>query len=197
MKNSAILFFLLMSAFSSAFPADKLVSISRIPANTEEFVYMRNVQSNTPEGGAAMFIMSLIIYTNDKNLGMQCATIALDQSRLTAGSTYKGFTPDNEAARLISAISEKTKLFIPYSYIVKTSPDRDYKAVLPFTFSFKDMPNNLHSENEAKVFAVSSGDQTPRAVYMKKNDKGIWKVVKFDGLMKDVIQPVHKKTDDL
>jgi len=197
MKKIITAFFLAAIFSQTVFSGDKLISVNRIPANTEEFVYMRNVQSNSPEGGAAMFIMSMIIYTTDKNLGMQCATIALDQTRLVSGSTYKGFTPDKSAAEKIAALSEKAKSFIPFSYIVKTDPDRDYKAVLPFTFSFREMPNNLRSENEAKVFVVSSGDQAPRAVYMKRNDKGIWKVTNFDGLMKDVIQPVHKKGDDL
>ncbi|HPW51046.1 MAG TPA: hypothetical protein PKV85_01685 [Spirochaetota bacterium] len=125
MKKIITAFFLAAIFSQTVFSGDKLISVNRIPANTEEFVYMRNVQSNSPEGGAAMFIMSMIIYTTDKNLGMQCATIALDQTRLVSGSTYKGFTPDKSAAEKIAALSEKAKSFIPFSYIVKTDPDRD------------------------------------------------------------------------
>ena len=98
MKKIITAFFLAAIFSQTVFSGDKLISVNRIPANTEEFVYMRNVQSNSPEGGAAMFIMSMIIYTTDKNLGMQCATIALDQTRLVSGSPSKGFTPDKSAA---------------------------------------------------------------------------------------------------
>jgi hypothetical protein len=175
----------------------ELVALKTMPADTQQFVYQRNAMAGSPEGGAAVFVTALILYMGNKNIGMECLTIALDQTRLAEGATYKGFTPDKAAAEAFASLSQKSRSYIPFSYIVGTSPDRDYKAVLPWSYEFVDSSRSFRTSDEATLLIKSTGDQIPRAIKMKKNDRNIWKVVEFGELMKDVKQPVRQKTDDL
>ena len=196
MKKFLFSVFALCFIAQSAFAQD-LITLRTLPMAVDEFVYMRNGMANSPEGGASVFIAALLIYSKDKNVGMKCLTIALDSTRLTSGSTYKGFTPDASAAKMFVSLAEKSKSFIPYSYITGTHPDRDYVAKLPYVLEYEKTSKTFRSENDATIFIKTSGDQLPRAIYLKRNDKGIWKVIKFDEVMKNVTQPYHKKGDDL
>ncbi len=48
--------------------------ITNIPKTIEEFVEMRDRISTTPIGGAASFVVAMIIYTRDIYLGLNCFT---------------------------------------------------------------------------------------------------------------------------
>ena len=66
--------------------------IDRLPETIEEFVALRDQIGHTPQGGAAMMIVALLLYAEDNALGKQCLTVAVDRDRLMEGiEGYRGW----------------------------------------------------------------------------------------------------------
>ena len=171
--------------------------IEKIPETLPEFLSMREQLSHTPEGGAATFVISMIIYTKNEKLGRKCFTIALDKSQLTREIPgYKGYAPDNTFEYFMSLLRKYP--WIPYSYVEGTSTKDTYqlpKGKLKFVFS----PNKYiqYSTNDVKLFISSSGGVMPRPINVVRNSHGIWKVKGYSSLFVGVKTPKKKDDDDL
>ena len=68
------------------------ITVGKLPGSVTEFLTLRKKLSVTPQGGGALFITALMIYTRNENLGRKCIVIAIDRSRLqrSAQSWYRG-----------------------------------------------------------------------------------------------------------
>ena len=173
-----------------------VVTIDHLPQTTDEFVELRNKVATTPEGGAALFVVALLVLTDDSELGEQLITIALDRNNLQAsGQGYQGFRPHGSQQYHLKRVKERPHL--PLSYVAGTKAADGYKAALPYQFSFSTNRFSKQAEDRVKIFIASSGADTPRPLTMKRNDKGIWKVLEWSSLSVGVRQPGPKPSDDL
>lgn len=172
------------------------ITIKAMPKTNEEFVKLRNAQATTPEGGAAMFLLAMLAWEKDKDLGEPFFTIALDKGQLKKGKGgYKGYAPGNSAMFLIKRIDGK-KVF-PKAYVKGTTTKAGYAAKAPFTFKFMRNKHSKQTNGDIKVYVYCSGADTPRPVRLRKNNRGLWKVVEFSSLVVGMKKPPSKDDDDL
>jgi hypothetical protein len=120
MKTKMILFIAIM--LLGTLVKAQTVTIKGVPKTVEDFVKLRDKIAKTPEGGAAIFMLALKIYTDDPKLGKQCLVVAADRNSLREGDVYKGFELLKADMDLIKRqiINKDRKL--PNSYIKGSSP---------------------------------------------------------------------------
>ncbi|MDF1667734.1 MAG: hypothetical protein P1V97_38715 [Planctomycetota bacterium] len=172
------------------------ITIKAMPKTNEEFVKLRDSTATTPEGGAAMFVLAMMAWEKDKDVGEPFFTIALDKGQLKKGKGgYKGYAPGNSAMFLIKRIDGK-KVFSK-SYLDGTSPKKGYAAKAPFKFKFMRNKYSKLSNGDIKVFVYCSGADSPRPCRLRKNNRGLWKVVEFSSLVVGMRKPPSKDDDDL
>lgn len=172
------------------------INLSGIPSNIEDFVSMRNELANTPEGGAAVFVLAMIMFGNDRKLGEQALTVALDRSNLAESMMgYKGFVPASSLKYHLDRFAAK-----PYwgrAYVEGTSPENAYE--LPADLSVT-LGRNAYSElsnGDVKIFIKCSGADSPRPITLRVNDKGIWKALECSSMFLDMRAPQQNISDDL
>jgi len=194
MKKIALVVMSLLFLFDSI-NAQKTIETDKIPTTVEEFLAFRDKVAKTPEGGASVMAMALILYTQNQELGKQALTIALDRSQLSKGDVYKGFQPPTSINFHLQNL--KGSPYIARSYVVGTSPEGAYK--LPSKIKFK-LTQNSYSENpngDIKVFVQCSGADSPRPVSLRKNNRGIWKAVNYNSLFVGIRYPAKVVDDGL
>lgn len=184
---------LLFTGLHTAHAAEPVsIQVDALPADTTAFVELRNKLAVSPEGGAAIFVLAMMQYVQNPELGEQFLTIALDRNNLQKSRTgYKGFRPGNSIQYHLKRIQKIQHL--PGSYVVGSSPENGYATEAPFRFEFT---RNKYSEikpTQIKVFVACTGAASPRPVTLKRNDRGLWKVSEGSSLFVGVAAP---KTDD-
>ncbi len=175
----------------------KPYQIPRIPSTIDDFTSIRDGLANSPEGGAAVFILAMMLYAKDKTLGMQALTIAMDRNNLREEMTgYKGFALSRSYDYHLGNFSKK-----PYwanAYIDGTSPDNGYAlGSAPYTLQIGRNSSSEQANGVIKVFVKCSGADSPRPIALKANDKGIWKVSECSSMFLDMRAPDSKISDDL
>jgi hypothetical protein len=193
-----LIFFVLIFILSSTAFAQKKklpeVTIDKLPSNTEEFLNLRDKLATTPQGGAAIFVVASILYTQNPELGRQCLIIASDKSLLNSSAKggYQGFDFGNSSNYLIQQLDSKKH--VPNSYIQGTSPNTQYALGNP---PYKVIcSTNPYSGNEQdgtlKVFIQCSGADSDRPITLLRNEKGIWKAKEFSSLVVGIRPPKQK-----
>lgn len=174
------------------------ISIEEIPTDLDQFLELRDEIAQTPQGGAAMFVVSMLLYEQDPELGMKAFTISLDRQKLYKDNNgYKGYMPDRTFQNNVKSYFAP-RMYIGRSYILGTSPEKGYRlAESPHNMQFS---TNIHSEQpdgSMRVFIKSSGADSPRPVTLKKNNRGIWKVSNYSSLFMGMRSPKADIDDDL
>ncbi|MEK6795054.1 MAG: hypothetical protein AABZ39_09770 [Spirochaetota bacterium] len=160
------------------------ISIPSIPSSAEDFTALRESIAKDPRGGYAAFITAMIIYGRNKELGLQCMTLMLDQSLLTKGGAkpvYKGYSPDANAQYLIRQIDKYP--WLGAVYLDGTSADAGYSlpAKGPFVIRFNQLTRDR--DDEVRLYAFTTSGNLPRPMTLKKNDKGIWKALNISSVV--------------
>ncbi len=175
------------------------VSVEKIPSSLEEFIALRDTLARTPQGGAVVFVLALLIYTKNHTLGEQCLVIALDMSVLVEGETYKGYALHHKDRKFIEKYIGKDSgtEYLPNSYVAGTEREKGY--ALPagrLTFRFFSQEQKPDADpSAAKVFVASTGADSPRPVSLVRNVKGIWKATNWRSLLVSIKPP--PRPDDL
>ena len=170
------------------------VSISKLPTNTDEFLDLRNQIATTPQGGVAVFVVAMILYGQDTELGRQCLVIASDKSLLSKSSRggYKGFDFASSSDYLIKQMDNKR--YLGNTYIKGTSPNFSYALNQPpyIVITSTNPYSGKESSGTLKVFVQCSGADTDRPITLVRNEQGIWKAKEFSSLMVGVRAPKQK-----
>lgn len=180
---------------SSAWCED--ITIPGIPSSADEFVTMRNELATTPEGGAAMFIVTLLGFSQSQDLGMQFLTLALDQGNVGKGNVYKGYAPNRSIMYHVDRLThQKVWGYLGYAYIRGATPDNEYQVSAPYTVVTS---RNKYSGDEAsgrvKVFVDVAGFKS-RPIALKRNDNGIWKAAECSSMFLNVEPPASTRPKD-
>jgi len=166
------------------------VKINDTVTNVEKFLEIRDKIATTPEGGAAMFLLAMKVYSDDPKLGKQCLVIAADHDNLQKGDTYVGYDMMPLEMKMIKmAIIDKNRR-LPYSYIIGSKPENNYTVKLPYVYEFS---TNSESGDAAtgtyKLLVKCSGDVTYRNITIKKNNHGLWKALEWGKLLGGIKKP--------
>ena len=197
-RVSVLLCALTLLIATSTLPASEpvVITVDDVPASTDAFLALRDKLSGTPEGGAALFIIAMMRFVEDPELGEQFFTIALDRGNLQKTSKgYKGYRPGNSLQYHLNRL--KNMQHLPGSYALGTSPADGYQASAPYRFEFTRNKYSKIKETQIKVFVACSGASSPRPVTLKQNDKGIWKVHEASSLFVGVAAPAAPDGDDI
>lgn len=173
------------------------VKIDRLPNTVEEFTQMRDQLASSPEGGAAVFILALKLYSENPTIGEQCLVIAVDRSKLQSGGVYKGM----EVSRFdMSRLKEQVQRY-PYianSYFVGSSADNGYTFNVPTEMNCSENPHSGDiNSGEFKIFVKSSGADSPRPIRMLKNNRGVWKVAEWSSIIMGIVPAKVDFDDDI
>jgi hypothetical protein len=195
MKHITLLSLFLAALITPAFSQSKTVTVDALPSSMEELVKLRDNIAKKPEGGAVVFLVAMIMYGGDGDLGLQAFTLALDMDELVNGTVYKGYQPK----RLWDDKWEQiTKFpFLGKIYVKGTKPEDAYDLPAgPLAFTVTEV--RLQADGTAKVFVATTSGNMPRPLGLKKNDKGLWKVTEASSVFvgPSALPPV-KKSDDL
>lgn len=173
------------------------ISIPHIPDNIEEFVGIRNQLATSPEGGAAIFVLAMILFDRDEQLGTDALTIALDRSNLREDMNgYKGFSPGINLSYHIDRFARNT--YWGRAYVEGTSPENQYRLpgapleVVTSRNSYSEQPNG-----DIKIFIKCSAADNPRPISMRVNDKGLWKASECSSMFLGMRAPEQEISDDL
>ncbi len=167
------------------------VKIKEAVPSVQKFLEIRDKIATTPEGGAAVFLLALKVYTDDPKVGKQCLVIAVDQDNLQKGGIYMGYellNPDMDYIK--RQIFEKNRK-LPNSYISGSSPENGYEVKLPYAFEFMSNPSSGDvASGTYKIFVKCSGDDSPRSLTLKKNNRGLWKASEWNSIVAGIKKPV-------
>ncbi len=166
-------------------PALEPVTIAALPRSIEEFVALRDRTATTPQGGAAMMVVALLLYAQDETLGQQCLAAAVAGERLSeGGGGYQGWRMRRgDLQRIRDQINAQP--YLPQSYIQGTSPAAGYRLPAPpYVLNFTSNPySGDPAAGRFKAFVACSGAATPRPVTVRRNALGIWQAYEWSSLV--------------
>jgi hypothetical protein len=175
------------------------VSVETLPPSVEAYRTLRDRLATSPQGGAAMMIVALLLYSRDAKLGQACLAVAVDRSQLVAGP--HGYRDWQLRNRDLRRIAEQTgaQPYLAQAYIDGATPENGYRLPeLPWTIRFEANPHSGDPASGAyKVFVTCSGAGHPRPVSMQRNARGLWKAREWSSLLTGIQPPVQVVEDDL
>jgi hypothetical protein len=177
--------------------SEQTFEIPALPTTVDEFVALRNDMATTPFGGAVVYVVALVLYSNDPELGLQCLTVAVDASELTSGDIFKGKAPTKRRLReLKDRIAARP--YLARSYFKGTTPENRYEIPSgPLSIQIRHQDRDVFTEDSAKVFVHSSGADSPRPITLKKNNRGVWKAGTYGSLDVGIRKPIEIIDDAL
>jgi uncharacterized protein DUF6935 len=165
-------------------------------STVEEFIAFRDEAATTPEGGAATFVLAMLLWDRDPALGHDAMVIAVDASELRQDPDgYRGFTLGNRAADFTARYLEP-RPYLARSYLLGTTPEQAYRAPEVWAAQFSRNASSLISEDRVKVFVASSGADSPRPITLQRNNRGVWKAYEYSSLFVGIRPPTEEQPDD-
>jgi len=175
--------------------AQKTITADQLPTTIDAFVDFRNEVAKTPEGGAAVFALAILMYTKDQEVGKQALTVAIDKSHLSQGDTYKGYSPPSSINYHLKRLLQRP--YIARTYVKGTDAKQGYKLPSKLKFESSRNPYSKQSNGDIKVYIQCSGADSPRPITLRKNNRGLWKAVNYNSLFVGTVPPVVEEDDDL
>ncbi|MGN1348895.1 MAG: DUF6935 domain-containing protein [Acutalibacteraceae bacterium] len=141
--------------------AEKII-FGKIPESLEEFLSLPQAQMKTPYETAALAVLALSVYPENKELSINM----LDALR--------GPRPLNNMDKQFIADRFRGKEYLMRSYFGGSSPENDYTPALPYTVTVSENQNSCLEPNLMKLFVECSGADSPRPVQLRKAKDGKW-----------------------
>jgi len=183
------------------------VIVDRVPSTVEEFKAFRNAIAVTPQGGIVVYLVAHLIMIDNYDLGMKCLILSLDKSqlvdsRMTARRwiSIEGWQlGTSETMMLNSSGFVKDKVYAARSFVDGTSTANGYRLPpLPYRYVIR-----AHAYQDADpsiwkgLASTACHDLGYVPVHVKKNDRGIWKVVNSSSFYSGCKDPAAEEKDDL
>ncbi len=167
------------------------VTIEQLPQSAGAFIALQDQVGRTPQGGAGLMVVALLLYAEDVALGHACLAIAVDRDRLSEGASgHDGWQLRGTDRQLIrTQIGSQPHL--PRSYIKEATPENGYRLPSPpyeLEFSVNPYSGDVAS-GSYKVFVASSGAASPRPVTVRRDGEGIWKAREWSSLLVGIRKP--------
>lgn len=140
---------------------EKIV-FSALPETLEGFKALPQAAMATPFDTAAMTVLALCFYPEDKELSLAM----LDHLR--------GPRPMNGMDKQLIADRFRDKDYVPRSYFEGAKPENNYLPDEPYTVSVTADRNSYLEEGYAKLFIPSGGADSPRPIKLRLAKDGKW-----------------------
>ena len=138
------------------------VFFARLPENFSEFTQLPQAALSNPFDAAAMTVLALCFYPQDKDACIQMLNFLKGPQPLSAYEQQ--FLRD----RFMNAD------YVPRSYFNGAVPNNDYKPSQPYTVRVSENPYTYQDQGYAKVYLQSGGADSPRAVQLRLAKDGRW-----------------------
>ena len=138
------------------------VTFAKLPDNFAEFAALPQAQLTTPFDTAALTVLALCFYPQDKDACIQMLGLLKGPQQLSAYEQQ--FLRD----RFASAD------YVPRSYFTGAVPANDYKPSQPYTVRVSENPYSYQEQGYAKLYLQSGGADSPRAVTLRLAKDGKW-----------------------
>ena len=177
----------------------KPVQIAELPASVEGFVELRDQIATSPQGGATMMVVALLLYGKDEELGQACLAVAADRSRLQEGAEgYKGWQlRRSDLRRIRSQLGRQD--YLPRTYLKNCQSESGYQMpVAPYVLEFT--ANAYSGDPDSgpyKIFVACSGAASPRPVTVRLSSRGVWKAYEWSSLLVGVQGPPPDPAEEL
>ena len=140
---------------------EKIV-FSALPENLEEFKSLPQAALSSPFDTAAMTVLALCFYPENKELSIDMLNY------------LRGPRPLNGMEKQFIADRFRDKDYVPRSYFEGAKPENDYLPNEPYTVSVSEDANSYTEEGYANLFIPSGGADSPRPVKLRLAKDGKW-----------------------
>ncbi len=161
---------------------DETIRIDALPATVEDFTNMRNTLARSPKGGYAMFVIAMLTYAKNKDLGIKFFTLIMDMDVLARNPgnplNVQGYVPNGNTMSLVRQLD--TRPYLPGIYIVGTTVENSYAVSLPATIEFRQA--TVRGEDTVSLYALTTSGNMARPITLRKNSNGLWKATEFSSM---------------
>ncbi len=163
------------------------VQVAALPESLVDFVALRDAVARTPQGGAAMMVVALLLYVADEALGGQCLAATVHRERLRQGPDgFEGWQLDPQDLQLVE-LQVRKQPYLPLSYVRQATPQNGY--ALPAPPYEVECAANVDSEGGSTKVLVGCSGATARTVTVKKDEQGLWKMSEWSSLLVGIRNP--------
>ncbi len=152
------------NAVQSAGGQNKTVSVTfeRLPEKLEEFKALPQAALQNPFDTAALTVLALCFYPQDKELCYQMLEF------LKGPGTLSPYERQFIRDRCMDHD------YVPRSYFNGATPQNDYLPSQPYTIAVSENPYSYQNQGYAKLFIRSGGADNPREVLLRLAKDGKW-----------------------
>lgn len=150
------------NAVSNAGNKSEDIVFSKLPDTLEEFKALSQAALSTPFDTAALTVLALCFYPENKDLSLSMLDYLRGPRPLSPMDTQ--FIND----RFMH------KDYVPRSYFNGATPDNDYLPSEPYTIKVSENPYSYDEEGYAKLYLTSGGADSARYVQLRKAKDGKW-----------------------
>lgn len=154
------------------------VTISKLPANIEEFKAMPQMDLSKPENTVVMFLCAANLWTIDKTAGEDAINL-LSNPKKPMNAYDKQFLRDRLG----------DKHYLPKSYFEGATPKNNYTPAQPLTVNV--IPDGRPQDVEPgyiRLFVKSGGADSPRYIKLREKE-GTWYLWEYFGLLPGIRVP--------
>ncbi|MFA5585210.1 MAG: hypothetical protein WDA02_01500 [Saccharofermentanales bacterium] len=157
------------------------ITIPQLPASQNDFVALATDQMKRPEGTAALLIVALKVYTQDRQIGLEMLNFLHGPRPMSVRDQQ--FLRD----RLMD------KPYLPDSYCVGAKPENNYQPDLPLTIEVLSDPIPAESDEFKRLRMISSGADSPRIVTLRRKASGDdWFLWDYPAIVTGIRIPVEE-----
>ncbi len=138
------------------------VTFASLPESLEEFRALPQAALNNPFDTAAMTVLALCFYPQDRELCFQMLEF------LKGPGTLSPYERQFIRDRFMDSD------YVPRSYFKGASPQNDYLPSQPYTISVSENPYSYQNQGYAKLFIRSGGADNPREILLRLAKDGKW-----------------------
>lgn len=138
------------------------IVFSDMPQNLEQFKALPQADLSTPFRTAALTVVALWHYPNDRQLSLDMLTHLKGPANLSG--VDRQFIND----RFMD------KDYVPRSYFEGATPENNYHPTLPYTIVVSDNPYSYQNDGYATLYIKSGGADSARQVQLRKAKDGKW-----------------------
>ena len=152
------------------------IVFSALPDTLADFRALPEAQLSTPFDTAAMTVLALCFYPEDRELSLSMLEY------------LRGPRPMNQMEKQFIADRFRSKDYVPRSYFAGAVPDNDYLPSEPYTITVQENQYSYEEDGFAKLFIPSGGADSPRPIKLRKAKDGKWYLWE-QYLLTDIRQP--------
>lgn len=156
------------------------VTFTTIPETFEQFSALAQGKLSQPENTCALFLLSLNLYTRDKDAGTQAINL------LRGPRPMNGF----DAQFIRDRLREKT--YLPLAYFDGATPNNGYMPTKPYTLQCiaDARPQDIEA-GYVRLFLKTAGADSPRPVKLRQKGNE-WFLWEYSSILSGIRMPASQ-----